>query len=379
MDIASNRLHVMRIRREGNINHTKELDKEIVQEITNDPLMKYSSVMSGLFHERVIICEADADCLFYSTLLDTPQVNQGYPRDILFVHANGKHQMATLTHTLRALDVPVDVIADIDILRDETDLKKLVESLGGDWTRVQPLSNSVRSAVEQRTPPLDSAGIQEAIKGTLQEAPLSGEFPRNLRSQIESTLRKGSPWESIKSAGKAALPPGQAAQRFQELQEFCNGIGLWIVPVGELEGFCRTIGGHGPRWVQQVIEQNPVRPTNNSPTFPVEAATVFAGSSGGSTPVIDDNCPAGASRPFHKRGVGHPYLRNTSPLRKLFHKGQLRSWHQSTAISAPAAGSRRGFRGHAQAWVEEVRKDIVGLNRTQVHGERPPRLLKEVK
>ena len=27
------------------------------------------------------------------------------------------------------------------------------------------------------------------------------------------------------------------------------------------------------------------------------------GSSGGSTPVIDDNCPAGASRPFHKRGV----------------------------------------------------------------------------
>ena len=247
MDIASNRLHVVRIRREGNINHTKELDKEIVQEITNDPLMKYSSVMSGLFHERVIICEADADCLFYSTLLDTPQVNQGYPRDILFVHANGKHQMATLTHTLRALDVPVDVIADIDILRDETDLKKLVESLGGDWTRVQPLSNSVRSAVEQRTPPLDSAGIQEAIKGTLQEAPLSGEFPRNLRSQIESTLRKGSPWESIKSAGKAALPPGQAAQRFQELQEFCNGIGLWIVPVGELEGFCRTIGGHGPK------------------------------------------------------------------------------------------------------------------------------------
>ena len=28
-----------------------------------------------------------------------------------------------------------------------------------------------------------------------------------------------------------------------------------------------------------------MRPTNNSPTFPVEAATVFAGSSGGSTPI----------------------------------------------------------------------------------------------
>ena len=29
--------------------------------ISTDPLMKYSSVMSGVFHERVIICEADAD------------------------------------------------------------------------------------------------------------------------------------------------------------------------------------------------------------------------------------------------------------------------------------------------------------------------------
>ena len=32
-------------------------------------------------------------------------------------------------------------------------------------------------------------------------------------------------------------------------------MGLWIVPVGELEGFCKSVGGHGPRWVQQVIEE----------------------------------------------------------------------------------------------------------------------------
>jgi hypothetical protein len=36
--------------------------------------------------------------------------------------------------------------------------------------------------------------------------------------------------------------------------KLCAAIGLWIVPVGELEGFCKSIGGHGPRWVQEVIE-----------------------------------------------------------------------------------------------------------------------------
>ena len=30
---------------------------------------------------------------------------------------------------------------------------------------------------------------------------------------------------------------------------------MWIVPVGELEGFCPSLGGHGPGWVQQVIEE----------------------------------------------------------------------------------------------------------------------------
>ena len=37
------------------------------------------------------------------------------------------------------------------------------------------------------------------------------------------------------------------------------------------------------------------------------------GSSGGSTPVIDDNCPAGPSRPFHKRGVWNRAKRLSFP------------------------------------------------------------------
>ena len=36
-------------------------------------------------------------------------------------------------------------------------------------------------------------------------------------------------------------------------------------------------------------------------------------SSSGSTPVIDDNCPAGASRPFHKRGVWNRAKRLSFP------------------------------------------------------------------
>lgn len=32
---------------------------------------------------------------------------------------------------------------------------------------------------------------------------------------------------------------------------------IFIVPVGELEGFVKAVGGHGPEWVNDVLEQYP--------------------------------------------------------------------------------------------------------------------------
>ena len=67
--IAPENLHVLRMQREGNVNRVLELDKKLVKEVSRDPLMMQSSVMSGVFHERVIVCESDADCMFYSSIL----------------------------------------------------------------------------------------------------------------------------------------------------------------------------------------------------------------------------------------------------------------------------------------------------------------------
>ncbi len=67
INVASERLRVFRVQREGNVNRVKDLEQDLVREISTDPLMKYSSVLSGVFHERVIICESDSDCMFYSS------------------------------------------------------------------------------------------------------------------------------------------------------------------------------------------------------------------------------------------------------------------------------------------------------------------------
>ena len=255
INVAPDHLRVLRIQRDGYVNRVKELDKELVKQISVDPLMKYSSVLSGVFHERVIICEADADCMFYSSLLDIPNVHGERQPDVLFVHANGKGRVAALAKTLVALDVPVDVVVDIDILNDTVVLERVLESLDGDSAAVLPLAQAVRTAIEQHKPWLNAGEVRNEIERIVAEVPSTGEFPKSSRANIEALFRKASPWDVVKGGGESAIPSGQATQEFQKLQKLCKKIGLWIVPVGELEGFCKSVGNHGPRWVQQVIEE----------------------------------------------------------------------------------------------------------------------------
>ena len=217
INVASDRLRVVRIQREGNINRVKELDKELVRKISVDPLMKYSAVMSGVFHQRVIVCEADGDCMLYSSILDLDEVHgEGYP-DVLFVHASGKDRMATLAETLRALDVPVDVVADIDILRYESGLQRIIDALGGDWSRIQPVAKIVRAAVDNSKPGLSIDQIKDGVQKALSQELPDSESVNQLKSSINAVFRRASPWDAVKHYGESAIPQGQATQQFRQI------------------------------------------------------------------------------------------------------------------------------------------------------------------
>ena len=252
--VAPDNLRVIRMRRDGDINRVTELDKKRAKEISSDPLMRSSAVLTGVFHERVIICEGDADRMFYSSLLDLPSVHGGRQPDVHFVHASGKHRMATLAQSFRELDVLLDVIADIDVIREEGDLKRLVGALGGAWPEIQPTAHQVRTSIDNRPGP-SASKLADEIRDVLDDMDTAGEFPSTSRRKIDKILRANTHWGHVKKAGESAIPAGQATQHFAEFCELCESIGLWIVRVGELEGFCRSVGGHGPAWVQEVIQK----------------------------------------------------------------------------------------------------------------------------
>ncbi|WP_195177158.1 ATP-dependent endonuclease [Mesorhizobium sp. INR15] len=253
LSVEEARLRIVRIERDGGDSKIKELEPEKAKSIAKDPLLKYSSTLNGIFHQRVIVAEADTDCLFYQAILSIPEVHGELEPDVLFIHANGKHRAAILAESLRSLGVEVDVIVDIDILNDQQAFERLLTALGGDWKAVASHWKTVKSAVEQKRPSLSAIDAKIRIEQILTGVSGAAEFPRQAKSDIEVVLKQLSPWDAVKAAGDAAIPSGDATQSLNTIRAQCEQRGIWIVPVGELERFCRSIGGHGPKWVQQVI------------------------------------------------------------------------------------------------------------------------------
>jgi len=253
---GTNNVRIIRIQRDGEVNRIKELSKEKTAAISSDTLARYSGVFEGIFYQHVVICESDADCLFYSSILNSSAVSGEQRPDVLFVHASGMHRLAKLAETLRELDVPVSVISDIDLLNEETPFKTLFSKLGGDWATIGAKWSAIKTSVEARRPPLNADQVVKLINDALNGVGGTAPFGKDKEREIKAIFKTLSPWDDVKRAGRAALPGGQTTQQFDDVAIECAKVGLWLVPVGELEGFCRSIdGGHGPRFVEKVLEE----------------------------------------------------------------------------------------------------------------------------
>ena len=250
------KIRIVRIQRDGNVNRVKELSKEKTAAIANDTLTRYSRVFEGIFYEHVIIAESDSDCLFYGSLLNTKTIAGDRQPDVLFIHAAGKHRMAKLAETLRSLDVPVSVIADIDILEEEPSFKHLFEALGGHWVDVVGHWQAIKTSVEAIRPPLTAEQVKALILKELESIAGVEGFPKPAERKIKYIFKTISPWDAVKQAGRSGFKGAPTIKHFDNLVAKCSEKGLFIVPVGELEGFCRSVeAAHGPAFVEKVLEE----------------------------------------------------------------------------------------------------------------------------
>lgn len=271
LDANSPDVKVVRIQRSGATNTVRLLDNRRVSELWSDPLLRYSNILDGLFHEGVVVCESDGDCRFYSAVLEATNVASDLKNpDLLFTHCGGKARISVVIRALREVGVPVRAVADFDVLSEEEPLKKIAESLGIDWTEIQTDWRTVKQAVDSKKPDLNTADVKKEILALLSSIG-SASFPSEARADIQAILKKSSPWAHAKTAGKAFIPSGEPSKACDRMLSRLRLSGFFVVEVGELESYARTEGGHGPKWVNAIL----MRDLANDPEL--ETARKFVG------------------------------------------------------------------------------------------------------
>lgn len=251
---CGNHVSVVRLTRSGQQNYAAVLDHDALQKLWSDPILKYSNILDGLFHDAVVLCESDADCMYYSAVLEHLYSDEpnGTGLDLLFVYSSTMHRFETVASALRAVDVPVIIVADIDVLRSQDKLEKLVTTLDGNWGAVAKYWSAATQGLEGRQP-LRKVPLQDAIARKMSELADEVVGDHDIE-QLRRLLKTESGWDRLKQVGVPGLSAGDQTVACQKLIDDLQEAGLLVVPVGELERFVPEVGGHGPAWATKVLE-----------------------------------------------------------------------------------------------------------------------------
>lgn len=249
-------VRIIRLEREGNLNNATMTSPERINELWDQPELRYSNALDGIFHEQVVICEDDSDCRLYNSMADhlaRLDTDGGWP-DTAYVPSGGKAAIPKIAQALREIGVRVKVVADIDLLNDGVMMERFVSALGGDWVALEPQWRRLDAAVRSGVKALSGDEIKSAITKSISDSP-AGALPK---SEIQELLKQTSPWAMVKKYGKTHIPRGDAQNFYAELDAQLRLLGIFTVPVGEAENFCPDIGLHGPKFVSKLFGTTPL-------------------------------------------------------------------------------------------------------------------------
>jgi hypothetical protein len=156
----------------------KALDPIMVRRLWNDPRMHYTGIADGLFHDAVVLCENNRDCMFYAAALDAHYLKTGQQRpELLFIDCSGKTGMHKFAAPLMEIGVPVIFIVDIDYVTPQPDqrsdasyLKAIASQFGINWETLLANLNGVRKEeiTELKHSGLDA--LEETLRGQVENS-----------------------------------------------------------------------------------------------------------------------------------------------------------------------------------------------------------------
>ena len=123
--------------------------------------------------------------------------------------------MKDVVAALYALNTPVIAIPDFDIFDDSAKLKNLASAFGIEWSLISDNLNKILACLNA-----DNGKIRNMIK-------------KNGHTVLE----------------------GEAPSAYRDINGIFRKAGLFVVPVGEIESFDKTINKEKKEWIYDILER----------------------------------------------------------------------------------------------------------------------------
>lgn len=138
------------------------VNKDLLNKIMEEPLLKVSRVMEGLFCERVVITEGEADELIYQDIIEKIFPQSG----LYFAHGQNKQTSVKIALLYQALEIEYEIITDFDAIRIPKELNELLSLTAfedKEKNKILSYSNKLREIINESVS-VDGLSEDEAEK-----------------------------------------------------------------------------------------------------------------------------------------------------------------------------------------------------------------------
>ncbi|GEL72727.1 AAA family ATPase [Myxococcus virescens] len=218
-------VNIVRLTYQHRVPTARLLPVSELTQMMHDPLLRSTGTLSALFHEGAVVCEGDSDRAFYQEINERLLRETQGADGCLFMNAHSKQTIHRIIGPLRRMGVPAAAIVDLDIIGDDNVLKDLLAAANADPATINTLGNA------------------------------KGEF-RKYFSQDQEAGKTSK--ERLKAHGVSALDERRKASMVQLFFKPLAQMGIFVVPVGELEGWLKELLPGDPRakknWISAIFE-----------------------------------------------------------------------------------------------------------------------------
>ena len=255
---GGNRIKIIRLTRDGDENPVHYLKPEDLSAIWNDPIMRHSNILDGLFYHHTILCESDSDCQLNAAMISHIKEQQGTYSDALFALCNGKGRMKPLSKTFKSLGIDFRFIPDIDFFNDEGLVKAVYENCGGTWAEIEADYKVLFDEMNQPDGTMAPDDFVKEVRHMIDERgwaemtkPHANRLGRDLPQLLENQ------WDKLKHNGIDSITNPAVRDATERLIKMMNSVGIYPVRKGELESFFPGVGSHGPGYAVAVLAKYP--------------------------------------------------------------------------------------------------------------------------